>query len=279
MRNRVGLILVLALACGGLAAYLAFSYLGSPTAGTPSASNPQIQLVQVATAARDMPVGTVLQPEDVKMVDWPAGAVPAGYADSPDEVIGRGLIAGVKQHEPLLSSKLALKEAGGGLPIAIPDGKRAMSIKVDDVAGVAGFVLPGTRVDVIVTLTRGGKEGARSRIFLQDIQVLTAGQTVQRDPQGQPKQVPVVTLLVDPAQGEKLALASTQGRIQLALRNTLDTEEVETPGVQTAALISNPSPPTQKVVRRYVPRGPSHLNIEVYRGPEKKVSTVEASGG
>lgn len=277
MRNRVGLILFLALVCGGLAAYLAFNFLRDPV-GPSLAQASEPTSVVVAVAARDMDFGVVVQMEDILLIDWPAGSVPEGYSSDVSELAGRGLLTAVHANEPLLSSKLALKEAGGGLPILIPEGKRAVSVKVDDVIGVAGFTLPGTRVDVLVTLDQmAQREQPATQVVLQNIEVATAGQITERDVQGDPKTVPVVTLIVDPDEAEKLALAATKGRVQLALRNTLDLEKVETPGIRANELIM--ARPVQGATRRVGPARPRGVSIEVYRGPQKETSTVKPSEG
>ncbi|MFW6198790.1 MAG: Flp pilus assembly protein CpaB, partial [Acidobacteriota bacterium] len=218
--------------------------------------------------------GRVLEREDVELVEWPARSVPSDYSRSASEVVGRGLLSDVKANEPLLASKVASKEAGGGLPVVIPPGKRAMSVKVDDVVGVAGFVLPGTRVDVLVTLDQSaGEQTPRTRILLQNVQVASAGQTTERDAQGEPQSVPVVTLLVEPEQGEKLALASGKGSIRLALRNGLDTDTVSTPGVQANRLITDPPSPQPRT--QPAQRGPRRRDVDVYRGPDRSTSSVE----
>lgn len=278
MRNRLVYMLAAALVTGGLAAYLAYSILRDP-GDAPDARAATVEVVDVAVAARDMSAGSVLGSEDVKLVEWPAGSVPSDFSRSPSEVVGRGLLTDVKTNEPLLASKVASKEAGGGLPVVIPPGKRAMSIRVDDVVGVAGFVLPGTRVDVLVTLDQSsGESTPRTRVLLQNIQVASAGQITERDAQGEPQDVPVVTLLVDPEQGERLALASGKGSIRLALRNSLDTDTVSTSGVWANRLISDPPSP-QPRTRAVQQRGPTRRDIEVYRGPDRSTSTVEDSDG
>jgi len=280
MRNRIGYILGAALLTGGLAAYLAFTVLREPEPAAEARAS-TVEVVDVAVAVRDMGAGTVVAPEDVRLIEWPASSLPDGFSRSPAEVVGRGLLTDVKANEPLLSSKLASKEAGGGLPIMIPPGQRAMSVKVDNVVGVAGFVLPGTRVDVLVTLDQAaGEEEPKTKLLLQNIRVASAGQTTERDEQGEPQSVPVVTLLVNPAQGEKLALASSEGSIRLALRNSLDMDTVATPGVRAGRLVNEPPPP--RPTRSYVPQRPSRFSVDVYRGPEMSTSTVEArsdSGG
>jgi pilus assembly protein CpaB len=278
MRNRVGIILVLALVAGGLAAYLAVTFLKGP-AGSQSEQAPAT--VKVAVATKDLAVGDVIQPEDVKLVSWPAGAVPQGYATSVEEVQGRGVITPVMTNEPMLASKMAGKGSGGGLAIAIPEGMRAMSVRVNDVIGVAGFVLPGTHVDVLVTLDKAETgSDAHTEILLQNVEVKSAGTELQQDPndQSKPKAVPVVTLLVTPKQAEKLTLAATQGQLQLALRNTLDKDTVVTDGVRMANLLPS------SVRARYRPvrtvrsrRPPSRVNVEVYRGKDRSTSTVDTT--
>jgi pilus assembly protein CpaB len=187
-------------------------------------------------------------------------------------------------NEPLLSEKLASREAGGGLSIMIPEGKRGMSVRVDDVVGVAGFVLPGSRVDVVVTMPESGQQTeAATRLVLQNIEVVSAGQSIERTPDGTPQQVAVVTLLVGPDEAEQLALAHSNGRLQLALRNPLDQDSTNTPGIRASQLIAGRAPP-QPVVRATAPRpaaapaapaGPQRFELEVYRGPERSTSEVE----
>lgn len=289
MPRRVGLILAAALVAGGLAAYLAYSVLQAPVEAV-EARAANIEVVDVAVAARDMRAGTLIGPDDVRLVEWPARSVPSGFSRSPSEVVGRGLLTDVKANEPFLASRVASKEAGGGLPVIIPPGKRAMSVRVDDVVGVAGFVLPGTRVDVLVTLDQGaGEQIPRTRVVLQNIGVASAGQTIERDEEGEPQSVPVVTLLVDPEEAEKLALASSKGNIRLALRNSLDFEAVATPGISASRLIADepsPSPPRRprptpqpRPQAAPGPETPARYNVEVFRGPERSTSTVESREG
>lgn len=275
MRNRVGIVLTLALVCGGLAAWLAFTFLRGPSGPTVAGAS-EAPSTQVLVAARDMELGDPVGREDVKIVDWPASAVPAGYSASASEVVGRGLLTSVKANEPFLSGKLARKEAGGGLAIVIPEGKRAMSVEVDEVIGVAGNVLPGTRVDVLVTVDpSGNRSNPVTQVFLQNIEVMAVDQTRERDPDGDPQTAAVVTLLVDPAQAERLALASGNGRIQLALRNTLDPDSVETAGARVANLIVPPRRPRTRAAPSR-PGPPARHSIEVYRGPERETSTVDS---
>ncbi|HUP01722.1 MAG TPA: Flp pilus assembly protein CpaB [Gemmatimonadota bacterium] len=265
--------LVLALVSGGAAGYLALNYLRQPVMPLVAKST---QTTQVAVAARALALGSVVGPADVKLVDWPATNVPPGYSSAVQEVVGRGLITAVAANEPLLDAKLATKEAGGGLPIVIPEGMRAVSVKVDEVIGVAGFVLPGTRVDVLVTLNPpSDNEATITRVILQNVLTLAAGQTIQRDRDGEPQTVTVITLLVGPEDAEKLTLAATEGQIHLALRNTLDMALVETSGVREASLVRSTAPqptPSPSRVRR-APVQREGQSVVTYNGTERTVTT------
>jgi len=167
--------------------------------------------------------------------------VPATAFGSADQVVGRGLIQSVVENELILPSKLAPKEAGAGLPPVIPAGMRALSVRVNDVVGVAGYALPGTRVDVVTTLNPTQQQpDVTSKVVLTNVLVLAAGTRIERDVEGgKPLAVSVVTLLVDPIEAERLALASTEGKIQLALRNPLDKSAPVTPGIKPAALMGS----------------------------------------
>lgn len=278
MRRQAQLLLILALSAGGLAALLATQMLRAPA--PPSGDDGRPATVSVAVADRDMNVGTLLGADDVRLVDWPAGNVPVGYSTSASEVVGRGLLVPVRANEPLLSSKLASPGAGGGMHIMIPEGKRAMSVRVDDVVGVAGFVLPGTRVDVVVTMERGARQGEPvTQVVLQNLEVISAGQSIERNPNGDPSQVSVVTLLVGPDDAEKLALAHSNARLQLALRNPLDMDSVSTLGIQASHLIGGRPAPRVARAGNPAPRPPTRLQVEVYRGLERSTSTVDTTIG
>ena len=273
-KRRKWFALVLALASGGAAGYLALTMMDqTPLAAADSGK--QGPTTRVVVASRDLPVGAVLAPGDLKVVDWPATALPPGYAQDPAGLVGRGLITAVSANEPLLARKVASKEEGGGLPIVIPEGMRAVSVKVDEVVGVAGFVLPGTRVDVLATLSENsGRDEAATRVILKNVQALAAGQTIQRDAEGTPQTVTVITLLVSPEEAEKLTLAATEGRIQLALRNTLYMTQVDTKGVDAANLVqSSPAAAPSRPARGRVSRPASGTTVVTYNGAERTVTT------
>jgi pilus assembly protein CpaB len=176
---------------------------------------------KVVVASANLSLGRQLRREDLATLDWPAAAAPEGAFEDPQAIVDRGLIVSVVKNEPILPAKLASKEAGAGLPPIIPPGKRAMSVRVNEVIGVAGYVLPGTRVDVVATANPSSRsEDITTKVVLQNVEVLAAGTRLEQDtPDGKPMQVTVVTLLVTPDESERLTLASTEGKIQLALRN------------------------------------------------------------
>jgi len=273
--RRLFIVMALALLSGLAAAWLALNYLRQPEGPI---STVQTSETEVVVAARDLSLGTVLTAEDVKLVGWPGSLLPEGYSSSVEEVLGRGVITNVVLNEPLISSKIAVKEAGGGLPIVIPEGMRGVSVRVDDVISIAGFVLPGNRVDVMVTLDQS--DNPVTKLILQSIPVLTSGQVIERAANGEPIQVTVITMLVTPDQAEELVLAATRGRIQLALRNTLDVDSVTTGGARLNSLV----PAARRVARSSAPRratpppsAPSR-QIEVWRGNQVETETLDEGG-
>ena len=155
-----------------------------------------------AVATRDLPVGTVIKETDVRVIDWPGNAVPRG-ADfcPPGRRSGAGVVTGMRLNEPFLASKLAPRGTGGGMPILIAEGQRALSIRVDDVVGVAGFVVPGTRVDVLLTMDTEGTPETQTKAILQNIQTLAAGQSTQVDVEGKPQHGPSRHPAGDPGAG------------------------------------------------------------------------------
>ncbi len=276
--RRLFIVMALALLSGLAAAWLALKYLRQPESPFRTV---EVSESEVVVAARDLSLGTVLTAEDVKLVGWPGGLLPEGYSSSVEEVLGRGVITHVVLNEPLISSKIAVKEAGGGLPIVIPEGMRGVSVRVDDVISIAGFVLPGTRVDVMVTLDQGNQsENPVTKLILQNVPVLTSGQVIEQTESGEPIQVTVITVLVSPDEAEELVLAATRGRIQLALRNTLDVDSVSTEGARLNSLVPSP----RRVVRSSAPRRatppPSTptRQIEVWRGNQVETETLDEGG-
>jgi len=278
MRNRVGVILFLALVSGLMAAYLAFRFLRQPTV-TSVVQASEAPTVAVMVAARDLPFGHVLQEQDVKPVEWPSAATPQGFAREASEVVGRGLISDIRMNEPFLASKIASAESGGGIPLAITPGKRAVAVRVNEVIGVAGWVSEGQRVDVIVTLDQGAQiDQPVTRIVLQDIHVLRIGQLQEVNDQNEAQMVTVVTLIVTPEEAERLTLAETKGQIRLSLRNPLDRDTVQTNGIQARELVAGRRVVSSGPVSRAAPPRPSGVSIEVIRGTESETKT-EGGGG
>jgi pilus assembly protein CpaB len=238
-RMRVFMVLVLAITAGGVLAFGTYNYMQQAPPRTVS-----MPTRQVVVAATDLDVGAELRREDIRVIDWPANAVPATAIGDPKDVIGRGIVLPVIENEPILPNKLASKDAGGGLPPAIPPGLRAISVRVNEVIGVAGYVLPGTRVDVVATVSPTGQStDITSKVVLTNVQVLAAGTKIERNnDKDKPMPVSVVTLLVDPEEAERLTLASTEGKIQLALRNPLDKTMPLTRGIQPRALLGFGAP-------------------------------------
>ena len=209
--------------------------------------------VPVVVAARSLPVGTSLTAADLRVAQWPASNPVAGAFTSVDALLSRGLIADMVENEPVTATKLAPTEAGAGLPPIIPPGMRAISVQVNEVVGVAGFVTPGNRVDVVATVTKNNLD--MSRIVVSNVKVLAAGTRYdqQRAQNGEAIQTTVVTLLVSPQDGEKIALASVEGRVHLTLRNPLDGESTQTSGVRVASLFGpseEPAAPKPAVAPR-----------------------------
>jgi pilus assembly protein CpaB len=281
MRRQAIFFVALAVLLGGLAALLALQVMRTDAAPVDSAG--QIETVEVIVADRDLPFGALVSVDDIRTVRWPADAVPDGFSRSASDVVGRGLLGPVRRNEPLLSSKLALPGSGAGLSINIPEGQRAMTFRVDDIVGVAGFIRPGHRVDVMVTVgpEAGGGQPTTKQV-LQNVEVAATGHTIEPNPQGEPEQVPNVTLHLTPEQGERLIMAAGNGRIQLALRNPLDGDSIETPGVrlnQLLALAPAPRPVASSgpVAAPAAPRASPQVTLEVYRGNQRNTSTVDTS--
>jgi pilus assembly protein CpaB len=245
-RKRIYTVLLLAMTVGAIFAFSTYRYVQATPARSASA-----KVTPVVVAASSLDMGAALRAEDLRTINWPSDDVPAGTFNNPQELVGRGLIQPVSQNEPLLPTKLAPKGAGAGLPPMIPDGMRALSVRVNDVIGVAGYVLPGSKVDVLVTVspTTNTTIDVTSKVILTNVTVLTAGTRIERDVEkdNKPISVTVVTLLVDPLQAEALTLASTEGKIQLALRNPLDKTMPPTPGIKPAVLLGQSAAPRSAV--------------------------------
>jgi pilus assembly protein CpaB len=276
-RARILIVLLVAVVVGGALSYAVYNFL--QTRPVTVVRTPEKNVV---VAVGQLPLGTLLKDEHVKFVSWPATSLPPGYFEKKEDLLSRGLVQPVVENEPILESKLAPKGTGAGLPPAIPKGMRALSIRANEIIGVAGYVTVGTRVDVVLSATPPGAQEAVTKIVLQNVEVASAGQVIQKDPEGKPQTVTVVTLFVTPEDTEKLTTASSQGQFQLALRHPLDLEEAKTRGMQMSQLIRGTGPAPAPVVRaaRRVPQviaAPPPVapatNIEVIKGEQR--STVK----
>lgn len=216
---------------------------------------------QIVVASRPISSGSTLDRESVKLRSVPEDLFPAGAFSRLEDVLERPVISAIQSDEPVVEARLAIKGSGAGLGPMIPPGLRAISVRVNDVVGVAGFVLPGMRVDVLVTGKPPNRADTETQTVLQNITVLSAGQTIQNDGKSQPIMAPVVTLLVSPGEAEALTLANSEGRIQLVLRNSTDQGTAPTRGRRLHELYGSAppdverteEPPLEKVRRTAVP--------------------------
>ena len=261
----------IALLLGLMTSILVFSWLQNEKNRLMAAPIPLTQNVQVVVANADFAWGTKLTPEMVQVQEFPSGAIPEGHFISADAIKDRVVMVDVKRNEVLLESKLApIGSTTGGVAAVTDINKRAMSVKVDDVIGVAGFIKPADRVDIMVTIEPdAGKQGnSMAKMILENVKVLAAGTQMERKGKDEePKQVQVITLEVDVEEAEKLALASTQGKLRLALRNPLNKEHVLTKGANVGALLSSYRP---KQVAKPTQPNDGSIRIEVIKGDVRK---------
>lgn len=246
--------------------------------------------------ARTLEPGTLIRDADLRVGDW-TGTVPEGVIQKKEDIVGRGVISTIFGSEPVVESRLAPKGGGAGLAALIPKGMRAVAIRVNEIVGVAGFAVPGMRVDVLVSGSPPGAAalGGVTRTLLQNVQVLSAGQNFQKDVEGKPISVPVVNLLVTPQQAEMLSLAGTETTIQLVLRNPLDTEIAKTSGSAVVQLFhpgaplpqeprSGPSGQKQAAPIRptpppaVLPPSPKPRVVEVIHGVKRTETQFESRG-
>jgi pilus assembly protein CpaB len=272
-RNRLLAGIAIAVLVGLFASRYVYNQLQKAASVKPLATD------RIVVAAVPLPLGMRLQASQLRTIAWPLGERPAGSFFRIEDCVGRALITPVVGNEAILDAKLAPREAGAGLPAAIPEGSRAVSVRVDDVVAVAGFAMPGTMVDVLVT---GDVQGAAAnsnsvtRTILEDVRVLAAGQQVTQDKDGKPQTVNVVTLLVDPEQANKLTMASTEGKIHLSLRNTIDSKEANPAAVFKSSLFGG-TPPVVRTAGGPKPAPkPANYVVEVIRGNKRESQTFPA---
>jgi pilus assembly protein CpaB len=276
-RSRLLMIGGLALAVGLLVSYTVYNRLRS-FAG--SSSNERG--LPVVMAADDIQVGAKLDAHDVHVVTLPQSAVPPGAFSGTTQVLGRGAILPISKGEFILPSKLAALNAGAGLPSMIPPGMRAVSVRVNDVVSVAGFVQPGTRVDVLATGNQGGGNERQTITVLENVAVIAVGGSLLERLAAGEQNAPVITLLVSPDDAQKLALASQEGRIQLALRNPLDTKKGGIAATRTSSLYpgdkpatTEPKPKIRKMAAKGPAPAPAPYQVEMIRGSKRDETKFE----
>ena len=277
-RTRLLMIGVLALALGFFASVYVYKNLQSKSgAGGDS-------LADVIVAANDLQVGARVDEHDIKVIKIPAADLPPSAPRKRSDVLGHGVIVPISKGEFILPNRLAGENAGSGLPSLIPPGMRAVSVRVNEVVSVAGFVTPGTRVDVLLTGTPGGGGEEQTTTVLQNVAVLASGHTLERTATGEAQNTAVITLLVSPDDAQRLTLASSQGHIQLALRNPLDTRQDEVPASGSRGLYKGSAAVITPVVHHTavkketptLPPPSTGVSIEVYQG-DKKPEVVKCS--
>jgi len=284
MNRRLVTILLAAFVVAALCSVLVYRLVGMRIA----AAKPQPS-TRVVAAARDIKIGTVLSAPDLTTIQIMGTAPKTAILDAKN-AIGRGVTSAIYAGEPILDDRLAPMGSGGGLAATIKDGMRAIAVRVDQVVGVAGFVLPGMRVDVLISgvppnaTAQGGNNNTQVRTVLQNIEVLSAGTDIQKDAEGKPQQVQVVNLLVTPEQAQVLALASNETRIQLVLRNPLDTKVAPVEGTAMTNLFLDQNAPATKpkLTGRVAPRKPkedSSFTVTVINGATKTENKFATPGG
>ena len=263
--KRPGNILLLAILIGALSAALAYRYFRQLRleleAAKGSADRP---VVEVVVASQPITIGSRIEENQVKMVSWPMEAQPDGAFREMKAVVGSVAVASIDKNEPVLQAQVVAQGAGL-LPLMINEGMRGMSVKVDDVTGVSGFITPNSRVDVLIAGTPEGAQEQRSKVVLQNIKVLAIGKLVeQRD--NKPVEVPTVTVLVNPEDAERLTLAATYAPVRLALRNYRDEEVVHTSGVLSRVLFEGDGHPPTTAKAAPTPRRPAPYSVEILLG-------------
>jgi pilus assembly protein CpaB len=231
----------------------------------------EAEAVNVAVAVVDLPWGTKIRKEMLKSVPFLKESLPIGYVTNPDQLEGRVVISPVKATEAVLESRLAPTDVTvGGVSAVIKPGMRAIAVKGDKVIGISGFIKPGNRVDVLVTMKNPANKKETTKMVLSNVLVLATGTEIQEKANGETNSVDVYTLEVDPEQGELLALSAAEGKLQFALRNDVDMETVLTKGATISKTLASlrgadPKVKTPTKVKTWVPRKRT-LTVETIKG-------------
>jgi pilus assembly protein CpaB len=293
MNRRLVSVLCFALIVASVASFLVYRLILVRVQSQPQGKT--VATSKLIIAKHDLQVGSLIHDSDVEEVAWGA-PIPDDAVKGMSEVVGRGVIATVFQNEPILQRRLASHGAGAGLAATIPMGMRAVALRVNEVVGLAGFVLPGMRVDVLVAGSVPGASTMLCKTILQNREVLSAGQKIEKNTDGKPETAQVVNLLVTPAEAETLNLAS-EARVQLVLRNPLDTKSEVTPGTSIARMYGvpesairfasapdlpppnfnpNPNPPVH--LSATVNHPAPGVTIDVFHGSKRTQASFDAHG-
>jgi len=275
--TRIRVVVILAVVFGLLASVAIYRYLARYDK---IIREKKIATQSVVVASKELPFGTVLSADNIQTAAWPIEIVPSGAISSTQELMGRVVKTPIATGEPILETKLAPVGMDRGLPMRVSPGMRAMTVPVNVVSGVSGFVLPDSKVDVVVTIRPETERETVSKLVLQNLLVLAADQKLE-DNEGRPMKVQSVTLLVTPSEAEKLALASNNGEIQLVLRNPADADSAKTGGTTILKMLASKEPVQRAapVPRMRAPRTVTPPRTEQAEKPAKKPVQVEVIRG
>lgn len=271
--KRFAVIFWSALVVAAIATFGAYRLLQARTAGAKVVTRP------VVVAAKDVPEGAALDATALTLASWPEQSVPPGAFSRLDSAVGRVVRVSVFAGEAIVPGRLAPVGTGPGLELKIPPGQRAMAVRINDVAGISGLIQPNSRVDVLVTIQEPGSSKQVAKLFMENMRVLSVGTEIQRDASGKPITATTVTLGVTPPQAERLAVAMSQGAIQLVLRGYGDPDSVKTGGATSSDVLSQlrgeraVAPPTGRAVRAARPAPPPPVII-VQRPPPPPDSAI-----
>ncbi len=277
-------MLVLAAGVGVIASFAVSRYLENQARTLEQRKAPSADLITMVVAATEIPLATSIERQHLKVVHVPPEASPRSAFPSVEDVIGRVTQMNILEEEPILEGKLVSTGFGGGLQSVIPEGKRAITVRANDVIGVAGFLSPGDYVDVIATMMERSQGSLITKTVLQKIKVLSVGQQMEPSSDGKSRAVSTVTLLVTPDEAERLVAATSQGQIQLVMRSAVDFSEKSTAGSSSEELLGKsgapkpaaaPSEAKPEPPKKIAPKAPPGTTIEIFRGTEKEEKTFD----
>ncbi len=272
-RKMIIVVLLVAIALGVIATFSIWNYLRSKQQ---EVERSKVEMTEIVVAAETIPLGSTMEERQLKKIRWPIADVPPGAFADTGLLVGRTVVSTVFKGEPLMEGKLTSGDVRRGtMAYIIPEGHRAMAVAVNDVAGVAGFILPGSAVDVVVT-TQGSGNQRISKIVLQNLRVLAVGQKME-EKEGKTLQVPTVTLSITPADAEKLALAGNVGTLQLLLRGTTDNAPASTRGASIPNLLSGTDRGGGATVVRAVPKEKEVVTITLIKASKGDTKRSEDS--